>query len=104
CGSSISFCFSYPRASPSHIYTLSLHDALPIWQEKEGLMRSVNGDMVKVEELQRLLRFTSKGTMLTEFDDAIFLSFVERITVLSRKEVAFELKCGLSLRERLVES
>ena len=66
-------------------------------------MRSVNGDMVKVEELQRLLRFTSKGTMLTEFDDAIFLSFVERITVLSRKEVAFELKCGLSLRERLVE-
>lgn len=62
-----------------------------------------NGDMVKVEELQRLLRFTSKGTMLTEFDDAIFLSFVERITVLSRKEVAFELKCGLSLRERLVE-
>ena len=38
-----------------------------------------------------------------EFDDAVFLSFVERITVLSRKEVAFELKCGLSLRERLVE-
>ena len=59
--------------------------------------------MVKVEELQRLLRFTSKGNMLTEFDDAVFLSFVEQITVLSRKEVAFELKCGLSLRERLVE-
>ena len=79
-------------------------EAETLRQEKEGLMRSVNGDMVKVEELQRLLRFTSKGTMLTEFDDAIFLSFVERITVLSRKEVAFELKCGLSLRERLVES
>lgn len=72
-------------------------------QEKDGLMRSVNGDMVKIEELQRLLRFTSKGTMMTEFDDETFLSFVERITVLSRKEVVFELKCGLSLRERLVE-
>ena len=78
-------------------------EAETLRQEKEGLMRSVNGDMVKVEELQRLLRFTSKGIMLTEFDDAVFLSFVERITVLSRKEVAFELKCGLFLRERLVE-
>ena len=79
-------------------------EAEALRQEKDGLMRSVNGDMVKAEELQRLLRFTSKGIMLTEFDDETFLSFVERITVLSRKEVAFELKCGLSLRERLVES
>ena len=78
-------------------------EAETLRQEKEGMMRSVNGDMVKIEELQRLLQFTSKGTMLTEFDDAVFLSFVERITVLSRKEVAFELKCGLFLRERLVE-
>ena len=78
-------------------------DAEALRQEKDGLMRSVNGDMVKIAELQRLLRFTSKGTMMTEFDDKIFLSFVERITVLSRKEVSFELKCGLSLKERLVE-
>ncbi len=78
-------------------------EAEALRQEKDGLMRSVNGDMVKIEELQRLLRFTSKGTMMTEFDDEIFLSFVERITVLSRKEVVFEWKCGLSLKERLVE-
>ena len=78
-------------------------EAEALRQEKEGLMRSVNGDMVKIEELQRLLRFTSKGTMMTEFDDEIFSSFVERITVLSRKEVVFEWKCGLSLKERLVE-
>lgn len=78
-------------------------EAEALRQEKDGLMRSVNGDMVKIEELQRLLRFTSKGTMMTEFVDEIFLSFVERITVLSRKEVVFEWKCGLSLKERLVE-
>ena len=47
--------------------------------------------------------FTSKGTMMMAFDDEIFLSFVEQLTVLSRKEVVFDLKCGLSLRERLVE-
>ena len=46
-------------------------EAEALRQEKDGLMRSVNGDMVKIEELQRLLRFTSKGTMMTEFDDEI---------------------------------
>ena len=60
--------------------------------------------MVKVEELQRLIKFVSKGTMLTGFDDDVFLTFVERITVWTRTEVSFELKCGLSLRERLVET
>lgn len=73
-------------------------------RKKDGLMSSVNGDMDKIEELQRLLWLVSKGNMLTEFDDEIFLSFMEQVTVMSRKEVVFELKCGLSLRERLVES
>ena len=78
-------------------------EAEALRKEKNGLIHSINGDMVKIEELQRLLRFVSKENMLTEFDDEIFLSFVKQITVLSRKEVVFELKCGLSLRERLVE-
>ena len=56
-------------------------------REKDKLMRSVNGDMVKIEELQQQLRFISKGTMMTEVGDEIFLSFVEQITVLARKEV-----------------
>ncbi len=73
-------------------------------QEKDGLMHSINGDKVKVEELQRLMKFVSKEAMLTEFDDAVFLSFVEKVTVWTRTEVSFELKCGLSLRERLVEA
>lgn len=73
-------------------------------QEKDGLMHSINGDMVKVEELQRLIKFVSKEAMLTEFDDEVFLSFVERVTVWTRTEVSFELKCGLSLIERLVEA
>lgn len=73
-------------------------------QEKDSLMHSINGDMFKVEELHRLIKFVSKGTMLTEFDDEVFLYFVERITVRTRTEVSFELKCGLSLKERLVQS
>lgn len=73
-------------------------------QEKDSLIHSIGGDMVKVEELQRLIKLVSKGTMLTEFDDEVFLSFVERVIVQTRTEVLFELKCGLSLKERLVEA
>jgi len=77
-------------------------EAETLRQEKDSLIRSVNGDIEKAEELQKLLRFVSKGTMLTEFDDGAFLEYVDKVTVLSRNEAVFELKCGLCLRERLV--
>lgn len=72
-------------------------------QEKDSLMHSVNGEMVKTEELQKLMKFVSKGTMQTEFEEEVFCNFVKGMTVHSREEVVFELKCGLSLKERLVE-
>ena len=77
-------------------------EAETLRQEKDSLVRSVNGDMEKADELQKLIRFVSKGTMLTEFDDGVFLEYVDNVTVLSRNEAVFELKCGLCLRERLV--
>ena len=39
--------------------------------------------------------------MLTNFDEALFENTVDRIKVLSREEIAFELKCGLTLKERI---
>ena len=78
-------------------------ESAELCQEKESQMHSISGDMEKADELQSLLKFVSKGTMLTEFDDEIFLKYVERITVQSRSEVTFELNCGLCLRERLVD-
>lgn len=72
-------------------------------QEKDSLIRPVNGDMEKAEKLQKLLRFVSKGIMLTEFDDGAFLEYMDKVTALSRNEAVFELKCGLCLRERLVD-
>lgn len=78
-------------------------EAEALRQEKDSLMHCLNGNMVKADELQKLLRFASKGTMLTGFDDEIFLEYVDKVTVLSRSEVSFELKCGLYLRERLVD-
>lgn len=73
-------------------------------QEKDSLVHSINGDIAKIEELQKLMKFVSKGSMQTEFNDEVFLSFVDQITVQARTEVTFELKCGLFLRERLVKA
>lgn len=70
--------------------------------EKEKLMNYVGGDKTRMKELQKLMAFTSKGKMLTEFEDDTFLAFVDSITVESRAQVVFCLKCGLNLRERLV--
>ena len=33
----------------------------------------------------------------------MFLEYVDTITVMSREEIVFNLKCGLHLTERLVE-
>lgn len=78
-------------------------EAETLREEKEKLMHSIGGDMTKAEELQNLIKFTTQKAMLTEYDDEVFLSYVERVTVLSRSEIVFELKCGLKLKERLVE-
>ena len=77
------------------------HESL--MQEKESLVHAVNGDITKADELKKLIGFTSKKQMMTEYDDAVFLEFVNRIIVYTRTEIAFDLKCGLVLKERLVE-
>ena len=70
--------------------------------EKEKLVSFVGGDKVRMKELQNLMAFTSKGEMLTAFEDEKFLAFVESITVETRQQIVFHLKSGLNLRERLV--
>jgi hypothetical protein len=70
-------------------------------EEREKLTKEVNGDIRKTEGLRDILKFTGKGEMLSEFDPDIFERFVDHITVCSREEIVFHLKCGLSLRERI---
>ena len=47
------------------------------------------------------MKFAEKDEMLTAFDGELFGRFVEQITVYSRTEVGFQMKCGLTLRERM---
>lgn len=73
------------------------------WQhQKDSLVDFLNDDNKTVHETRELLQYTCKAKMLTGFDEAVFQQFVEQILVYSRTDIGFKLKCGITLRERLV--
>jgi hypothetical protein len=69
--------------------------------EIEMLSNSVKGDASHIQAATSLLRFTEKSSMLDSFDEELFEETVNCIRVLSREKIAFELKCGLTLTERM---
>lgn len=71
-------------------------------KEKQLIARNINGDLTHLDEAQKLLRFVSKKAEITEFKDEMFLEYVNTMTVHSRDQITFNLKCGLNLTERLV--
>jgi len=71
--------------------------------KKEQLIKSMNGNVRHIAEIEELLHYTGKAGMQTEFDSELVERFVERITVHSEDEVTFHLNCGLNLRERIVK-
>lgn len=71
-------------------------------KQKDFLSRILNGNLAKTEGVSRLLKFAAKAEMAVDFDGDLFEEYVDRIIVYSRTEIGFELKCGLTLKERLV--
>lgn len=70
--------------------------------EKNKLMHSVSGDRTKFDALEKLIKYVSGSEMLIDYEDDVFLAHVDKITVVSREKIVFELKCGLELKERMV--
>ena len=69
--------------------------------EIDILKRAASSDMAQINEAERLLCFTEKSDMLTDFDEELFKNFVSHIRIHVRNEATFELKCGLQLTERM---
>jgi hypothetical protein len=69
--------------------------------EKERLVMEVNGSIKKTDALGELLRFTGHCGILTEFDGLLVDRFLEHITVHSKEEATFHMKCGLEVKERI---
>ena len=67
--------------------------------ERDVLVNGINNDLHITEALQELILFTGKQEMFSEFNEDVFRKFVDRMTLSTRTEVVFHLKCGLSLRE-----
>lgn len=69
---------------------------------KQILSSSINGDLTHLDEAQKLLRFAANPAEITEFDDELFLEFLDTITVQDRTTFTFNMKCGLKLTEKAV--
>lgn len=69
--------------------------------ELDTIQKSCNLDSEIATAVSELLRFAERSEMLTTFDESIFDTHVNNIIVYSRNEIGFELKCGLTLKERI---
>lgn len=69
--------------------------------QRDMAMRMDKSGFALEQYIKDMVDFLNKAEPMTEFDDDLFERFVEKITVHSREEITFELKCGLKLKERL---
>ncbi len=79
----------------------SLSEIARLETEIGYLQADTSDDMTRIKKLSELLHFAENSGMLTEFDDTLFVQTVSSITVLTRHELEFHLRCGLSLREKV---
>jgi len=70
-------------------------------KEIELLSNSKTTENTRLQGVKALLSFTETNSMQESFSDETFTTFVEKVTILSRTEAIFHLKCGLNLKERL---
>lgn len=71
--------------------------------EKESIIQSSAKHVDEIEETEKLIKFTAKAEMFQEFDGELVNNYLDHITVHSPDEVTFHLKCGLSLKERILK-
>lgn len=80
-----------------------LQEADRLQRQKESIYHLLQSGNEHLSEVSALLQYATKATMLKRFDEAVFNNFVNRIIVYSRTEIGFEMKCGITLKERLVK-
>lgn len=70
--------------------------------EKTNLVMSFTSGTSQADEVKAILEYVSKDKFDGNYTDEAFEKYVENIIVNSRDELTFKLKCGLSLKERVV--
>ena len=67
----------------------------------EAITICMTGDSAKVTETNLLLHFVSHADILTNYSEELFENYADHIEVLSRNEIRFVMKCGLTFTERI---
>lgn len=83
-----------------------LPELIKIVAAKEKLRKAdmvYSNDNRKVA-LRELISILEREPLQTEFSETIFSSIVNKVAIMSKKQIVFELKCGLRLKERLVRA
>jgi len=70
--------------------------------EKTNLVMSFTTGTSQADEVKAFLDYVSADKFIGSYTDEAFENFVENIIVNSRDELTFKMKCGLSLKERVV--
>lgn len=69
--------------------------------EKEQLVKEVTGSIQQTDALSDLIRYVNHAKPSPDFDGELVDRFLDRVTVRTRNELVFHLKCGLNLTERI---
>ncbi|MET3643862.1 recombinase family protein [Streptococcus gallinaceus] len=70
-------------------------------KEKNELTSEINGDLTHLNEAKKLLKYLSKNKLIEQFQEELYLDFVDSIIVKERYQFIFQLKCGLKLQEEV---
>ena len=71
--------------------------------EKERLLGEIKGILHQTDALSDLIQYAGHAKPTEAFDGELVGRFLDKVTVRTRSEVVFHLKCGLSLTERIGE-
>lgn len=78
-----------------------INESSELNRRKNSFLNLKEHEIEYLKGLNDLIVFTNKTKIFIDFDDEVFIRFVERVVVYSRTEIAFKLKCGLELKERI---
>ena len=70
--------------------------------EKTNLVSNSASGILRANEIKDLIDYVSADNFNGDYTEELFEEFVENIIVNSRDELTFNLKCGLSLKEKVV--
>ena len=71
--------------------------------EKDRLVKDVTGSLHQADSLNDLIRYVGHAEPSIDYEGDLFERFIDHVTIRTRTEIVFHLKCGLNLTERIGE-